>query len=192
MSSVFDLTDSASSCLRWNIYSRSYQHTVIEIPRNRTHLLQNLRPRLVLRRLRFGHPVAHANELSVNVLKTSRNGIGDGLLQLLLDETSGERTQRLVQQIVLRVTDGELQRSDLHVNILDLEHAGPILVRRHNVRRDGEALATQKYVSQARVRQLGEARLLLEVEGNVSHVGLDLAESQHELVVVFVSNKSHA
>ena len=58
-----------------------------------------------------------------------------------------------------------------------------------DVRRDGHTMTAKEHVGQARVRQLGDAGLLAEVERDVLHVRLDLAERERELVVVLVADR---
>ena len=87
---------------------------------------------------------------------------------------------------MLRVADREFQGADLHVDVLDLEHAGLVLVGGCDVRRDSETLAAEQDVRKTRVGELGEAALLLEVEGDIAHVRLDLTERQDEFMVLLI------
>ena len=100
---------------------------------NEAYLLQRLHPRRVVACLRLAHALADADELSIKVFEASRDGALQSLLNLLLDETGRERLERLVQHVVLRVADRELEGVDLHVHVLDLEHRRLILVRRREV-----------------------------------------------------------
>ena len=52
----------------------------------------------------------------------------------------------------------------------------------------GETLATEEHVCETLVGELGEAGLLAEVERDVAHVRLDLAERERELVVRLVAD----
>jgi hypothetical protein len=83
--------------------------------------LEDLGAALALVDLGLGHPVANADELAVNILHASLNGVSDRFLDLLLDETGREGLQRLVQEIVLRVPDRELERVDLDDDVLHFE-----------------------------------------------------------------------
>lgn len=69
----------------------------------------------------FVHTVAHADELSVDVFHAGGDSVFDGLLDLTLDETGSKRFKSLVEGVVLRVADGELEGVQLHVDILHLE-----------------------------------------------------------------------
>jgi hypothetical protein len=108
---------------------------------------------------------------------------------------------------VLRVTDGELERVHLDVHVLELEDGRLIFLRRREVRGDGETLAAEEHIREARVLELREAGLLAEPERDVTHVGLALsadvideeamkprqdamylAESKRELVVRLVAD----
>lgn len=79
-----------------------------------THLLENLHLGLgltifTLLGLGLSHTVTDANELSVDIFETSSNAVLDRLLDLLLDKTRSERFKSLVQEVVLRVPDRELE-----------------------------------------------------------------------------------
>ena len=47
------------------------------------------------------HMITNGDELPINVLKPSDQRVFDGLLDLSLDETSGERSEGFVQEIML-------------------------------------------------------------------------------------------
>lgn len=108
---------------------------------------------------------------------------------LALDETRRERLERLVEQVVLGVADGELERVKLDVDALDLEHARSVLLRAAEVHGSREALAAEQDVRETRVRELREAGLLAEPERDVAHVRLDLAERERELMVLLVLDR---
>ena len=84
------------------------------------YLLQGLRATLVLVCLRLLHPVAHRDELPVDVLEAGANSVLYCFLHLPLHETRREWPERLVQQIVLAVADAKLECVDLDVHIFDL------------------------------------------------------------------------
>ena len=64
-------------------------------------LLENLSACLILRGLCLSHAITDLHELLVNILEACADGVGDGLGNLLLDETSSKRLQGLVQQVML-------------------------------------------------------------------------------------------
>ena len=163
-----------------------------EEARRETYLLENLHLGLGLNTfssffgLGLSHAVTNANKLSINIFEPSSDAILDRLLDLSLDETRGERFQSLVQEIMLRVPDGELERSDLGVDGFNLEYRRRVLRRRHKLDRHVDALTTENEVGEAGVPELGKTSLLPEVEGNVAKVRLNLAETELNLVVGLV------
>ena len=124
----------------------------------------------------------------VDVLEASGDRVGDGLGDLLLHETSRKRAKGLVQQIVLAVTDGELERIDRNVHILDVEHAAAIPICRGQVDLNRQTLSPKEDVSETGIAELGEPVLLLEVERDVLHVSLDLGERDREVMVTLVGD----
>ena len=54
------------------------------------------------------HTVPDANELSTDVLNPCSDGAWDSLLDVFLDKTGSEWLESLVQEVVDRVSDGEL------------------------------------------------------------------------------------
>lgn len=83
--------------------------------------MQDFGARFALGGLRGIHAVSDADKLSVDVLHTCGNGILDCLLNLLLDEAGDERLERLVEEVVLRVSNGELESVNFDVDVLDFE-----------------------------------------------------------------------
>ena len=149
-----------------------------------TYILEDLLPASAFRLLRLLHPVPHLHQPSINVLKTSNNGIPNGLLDLLLHEPSRERPQRLVQEVVLAIADAELEPVNLDVHRVDLEERGLIGARggmQADVR--GDAIAANEDIGETGVFHTGKASLLVIVEGNVAHVCLDLREREVDAVV---------
>lgn len=67
-----------------------------------------------------------------------------------------------------------------------MEDRRAVLARARNARRDGETVPTKKHICNAGVAQLWETALLAEVERDIAHVCLDLAERERELVATFV------
>jgi len=85
------------------------------------HISEDLSARSLIAVLSLSHTITNANELSIDVFETSTDRILNGLLDLLLDETSSERTDGLVKELVLGIADGELEGVDLDVDIFDVE-----------------------------------------------------------------------
>jgi len=136
----------------------------------------------------LSHSVANSDQLSINIFQASSDTILDRLPYLLLNETRGEWLQSLVQEIVLRIPDRELERSYLGVNGFDLEHRRVVLGRRYECNGDGDTLTTENEVGETRVFELRKTSLLPEVEGNVTNIRLNLAESEFDLVFGVVGN----
>jgi hypothetical protein len=134
--------------------------------REETYVLQDLGARSIVVGLSLGHTIANLDELSIDVFEASPDRVLDGLWDLLLDEPSGERAEGLVEQVVLRVADGELERVDLDGDVLDVEDGGLVFAGRGKVNFDGETFAAEEDVCETRVLDLWDATLLLEVEGD--------------------------
>lgn len=132
--------------------------------------------------LSLGHTVTNANKLPVNILETRSDAVLDGLLYLLLDETSGKWLQSLVQEIVLRISDRELERGDLGVHGLDLEHRGVVLRRGHDLDLHVNTFTAKDEICEAGVLEPGKTCLLSEVEGDVANIRLNLAENEFDFV----------
>jgi hypothetical protein len=69
--------------------------------------------------LSFLHTPSNADELIIDALETDSDSVGDGLLDLVLDETHLESLYGLAKQIVFEVPDGKHERVNLGVYILD-------------------------------------------------------------------------
>ena len=132
--------------------------------------------------LGLSHTVTNTDQLSVDVFEASSDAILDSLLDLLLDETSGERFQGFVQEIVLRVSDREFEGGDLGVDRFNLEHRSMVLGRRYELDRHVDTLTTEDEVGEARVTEPRKTSLLPEVEGDVVKIRLDLAEAELDLM----------
>lgn len=159
--------------------------------RDVTYLLEYLGPALALVDLSFLHTVTNTDKLSIDVLETSLDSTFDCLLQLLLDKTCREWAEGFVEQVVLRVPNAELEGVDLDVHVLNSENGCWIVLARlrgrADVRGDGKAIAAKKDVGDTGVGELGQSGLLAEVECDVFHIGLNLTESESELVVGLVA-----
>jgi hypothetical protein len=136
--------------------------------------------------LGLSHTITDADKLSIDVLETSPQRVLDGLLDLPLNETSGERFEGLVEEIMLRVADGELERVNLDVNVVNSEDGRAILLRRHQMDCSTQTLSTEDDVSETRVLHLRQAGFLVVVEGDVTHIGLNLLQCDGDAVTMIV------
>jgi hypothetical protein len=105
---------------------------------------------------------------------------------LLLDQTGGERLECLVEEVVLRVADRELQRVDLDGDILNVVNRRLVLASRLDVDLDGETFASEEDVGETRIADLGNTGLLVIVERDVTHVTLNVAEGELEIMRMLV------
>lgn len=96
--------------------------------RGTTYILEDLPAARAVGRFGTFHAIANGHELTIDVFHSGSNGIPDNLLNLPLDEASSERLESLVQEVMFRVTDRELQTVDFDDNFLDLEDGRLILV----------------------------------------------------------------
>jgi hypothetical protein len=74
-------------------------------------------------------------QFTISPFESSADTILNGLGNLTLDEASGKRAESLVEDIVARVADRELESINLDVYILDTEQA---LLRRLGVVDNGD------------------------------------------------------
>lgn len=93
-----------------------------------SYIFQNINLPFILTPLRTVHPLSNANKLSINVLQPSRQRVLQRLLDLPLHEARREGLEGLVQKVMLRVPNGELERVDFDVDRLDFEHGGPVML----------------------------------------------------------------
>jgi hypothetical protein len=88
------------------------------------------------------------------------------------------------------VSNGKLEGINLDLDALDLEDAAAhfgapgIHTLTMYLDEDGDALSTEEDVCEAGILDFSESSLATEVEGNVAHVGLDLAEGEADGVVL--------
>lgn len=98
-----------------------------------TYVLQDLGAALSLGDRHSGHTITDRDELSIVVLEAGGDVVFDRLLGLFLDEAGSEGTNELVEDVALRVTDGELEGVNLDVNVLDFEDGSLVIVGRNEV-----------------------------------------------------------
>jgi len=98
-----------------------------------TYIFQRFYPSFVLAFLGLRHPVSDRDKLPVDIFHTRCDSAGDRFLDLPLYETGGKRSESLVQEVVFRVTDRELERVNFDMDVLHLEDRALVLVGGHEV-----------------------------------------------------------
>ena len=93
-----------------------------------SYILQDINLPFSLTPLRTVHPLPNTHKLSINILQTSRQRVLQCLLDLPLHKARREGFEGLVQEVMLRVPNGELERVDFDVDRLDSEHGGPVML----------------------------------------------------------------
>lgn len=136
--------------------------------------------------LRLLNVVSDLSELVVKVTEGGADGNRDGSGNSLLDDTGGSSSDELVQQVVLRVSDGESEGVNLSLDIPDSENRVPPVVHGLNVDLDTDTLAGDDDICNSAVGNLGPSLLPSECERDISNVGLDLRKTKSESVVVDV------
>lgn len=87
---------------------------------------------------------------------------------------------------MLGVPDGELESVNVDVNEVGLEDGVPTVLDRLKLDVNGDTLSSKNNIGKTVVRKLGPSALTPKGKGNISDVGLDLTETQPELVVLVV------
>lgn len=155
-------------------------------------LFQDVHLRTPFGLLSLIHTVTEVNKLDIQLLKSLTDTLFSCLANLLLDQTSSEGTEDLVENVVLGPTDRKVELVHLGLDLLDGEHVlGPTtLGRRSRLQVDGHAepVTAEEDVGGACVLDLGKPALLVKVELDVAHVRLDLCERDLEAVGVYVSH----
>lgn len=149
-------------------------------------ILESLRPTDIAACLRLFHPVSDCNQLAVQVLESRMDAICNRFLNLSLDEAGGQRHQGLVQQIMLRVANAELEGVDLDLHALNLEDRALIFISRYQMDRSRQTIPADENIGDTRVHNLGETSLLAVVDRDVPHVRLHLGELEHKFVMVLI------
>lgn len=134
------------------------------------------------------HSVSDLGDLVVDVLEGGSEGTVDTGLDGLSDGRSGDGLDKLVQQVVVRVSDGKLQGVNVDVNVLDGESRVSLVVGLEGDL-DRDTLSSDQDVGDTGVLELGPTRLPSELEDDVPQVGLDLAESEGDDVVLLVGDR---
>lgn len=84
------------------------------------------------------------------------------------------------------ISNGELERVNLNIDILNMEHAARVLARARQMHSNSHTRPAKEHISKPRVLVFDRARLAVDVERNVAHVRLDLREGELEVVRVVV------
>ena len=154
-------------------------------------LLEGVSDTLALQSLVALDAVTELNELAVEVLETITDTLLGSLGDLLFNDTGGEGLDHLDERVVLAVADGKLELVNLGNDLLDGEDVAALLASRSvlslEVNGDSETLTTKEDVGGTALLELGEAKLLVEEEVDVAHVGLDLVQGELERVLVAVT-----
>ena len=150
------------------------------------HVLQRLGSRSLVRHFSVLHSVSDFGELFIETLERGSKGGVHGSLNGVLDDTGGSGLDKLVENVVVRVLDGELQGVNVDVNVLDTEHAVSSVLNGLEVDDHADTLAADDDVGQTAVLDLGPSSLSSESELDVSEVGLDLGHRESNSVVVLV------
>lgn len=87
---------------------------------------------------------------------------------------------------MLGVPDGELESVNADVNEVGLEDSVPSVLDRLKLDVNRDTLASKNNIGQTVIRKPGPSALTPKGKGNISNVGLDLTETQSELVVLVV------
>lgn len=150
-------------------------------------ILDGLQTSGVIATVTFVGSVSDICELLIELYQRLADGQLHSFCNRILDKRSGSRSDQVVQEVVLGVTNLELQVVNLNVACADLEDR--VLVGcRLELDLSAQSLTANNDIGKTMVRQLGETRLLLEEEGNVTQIHLDLAEANGERVLVVITH----
>lgn len=130
--------------------------------------------------------VSDLDELVIEVTNSGSDGIVNGGLDGLLDGTGSDRLDKLVEQVVLRVSDRESEGVNGAVDVVDSDDRVSSLLDRLELDIDRHTLTGKDDVGETVVLELGPSGLSSERESDVSDVGLNLAHTEPELVMVGV------
>lgn len=148
----------------------------------RVQLLERVSASGIVGPLGVVHGVADLQELVVDLAQTRADTSGEAGNDGLLDNTGSDALDKLVQEIVLAVSDLEGQGVQLDSDILGAEHLVPSVLDGFNLNRDRDTLASDDNICDTRVGELGPTRFPSEAEENVLNVALDLREPNLESV----------
>ena len=152
----------------------------------RVQVLQSLSSSSLVRLLGIIDSVSDLDELVIEMTDSGSDSIVDSSLDSLLDGAGSERLDKLVEQVVFRVSDSEGQGVDGGVDRVDSDQGISLLLNRFELDIDRHTLASKNNIGDTVVLELGPSSLSSERESDISDVGLDLRHGQSELVVVSV------
>lgn len=139
-----------------------------------------------IRLLGFIDPVSDLDKLLIKVTKSGVHGILHSGSDSPLNKACGCRLDKLVEQVMLGVPDGELESINVDVNEVGLEDSVPTVLDRLKLDVNRDTLPSENNIGKTVVRKLGPSALTPKGKGNIPDVGLDLTETQSELVVLVV------
>jgi len=149
-------------------------------------VLESLSSSSLVRLLGVIDSVSDLDELVIEVTDSGSDSVVDSGLDSLLDDTSSDRLDKLIEQVVLGVSDGEGEGVNLSVDRVDSDEGVSSLLDRLELDIDRHTLTGEDNIGDTVVLELGPSGLSSEGESNISDVGLDLRHAQSELVVVSV------
>jgi hypothetical protein len=149
-------------------------------------ILESLSSGSLVRLLGVIDSVSDLDELVIEVTDGGSDSIVDSGLDSLLDDTGSDALDKLVEQVVLRVSDREGQGVDGSVNRVDSDQGIPSPLDRLELDINRHTLAGKDDIGDTVVLELGPSSLSSERESDISDVGLDLRHAQSELVVMSV------
>lgn len=130
--------------------------------------------------------VSDLDELVIEVTDGSSDSIVDSGLDSLLDDTGSDALDKLVEQVVLGVSDREGQGVDGGVDRVDSDQRIPSPLDRLELDVDRHTLAGKDNIGDTVVLKLRPSSLSSERESDISDIGLDLRHAHSELVVMSV------
>jgi len=152
----------------------------------RVQVLQSLSSSSLVRLLGVIDSVSDLDELIIEMTDGGSDSIVDSSLDSLLDDTSSDRLDKLVKQVVLGVSDREGQGIDGGVDRVDSDQGISLPLNRLELDINRHTLSSENNIGDTVVLELGPSSLSSERESDISDVGLDLRHGQSELVVVSV------
>ena len=152
----------------------------------RVQVLQSLSSSSLVRLLGIVDSVSDLDELVIEMTDSGSDSIVDSSLDSFLDGAGSERLDKLVEQVVFRVSDSEGQGVDGGVDRVDSDQRVSLPLDRLELDINRHTLAGEDDIGDTVVLELGPSSLSSERESDISDVGLDLRHGQSELVVVSV------
>jgi len=149
-------------------------------------VLQSLSPGGLIAPLGLVQTVADLDQLVIQVADGLADGTVDGGLDSTLDDTGGSGLDELVEQVVVRVGDRELQSTNVGLDGLGPDNRVTLVVDSLQSDVNTDTCAADDHGSQTRVLDLWESLLLAERKHAVADIGVNLGEADGDLVVRLV------